>query len=128
MAYHHFAHIYDQLMKEAPYNAWLAYTEEVLRMNGISPPAVLLDLGCGTGEIALRLSRIGYQVIGVDLSEDMLSVAENKAAADNLAIQWIKQDARSLQGFTDIDVCVSYCDVINYVTSEDDLAVFFKRI
>src|SRR5690625_1758154 len=97
MTYNQFAYIYDKLMEDAPYDTWAAMTKKIFRDKGISESASILDLGCGTGEIAIRLSKYGYVVTGVDNSNEMLSVAQNKAIDEREKINWICQDMRDLQ-------------------------------
>lgn len=77
MTYERFASWYDQLMSDAPYDAWCALVERTVTSyhNGKR----LLDLGCGTGELAIRLAEKGFDVTGVDLSEQMLTIAQMKA-------------------------------------------------
>jgi len=128
MTYNQFAYIYDKLMEDAPYDTWAAMTKKIIRDKGISESASILDLGCGTGEIAIRLSKYGYVVTGVDNSNEMLSVAQNKAIDEREKINWICQDMRDLQGFTEIDVCISYCDVMNYIVKESDIALTFNHV
>lgn len=127
MAYEGFAHVYDELMAHAPYEAWVEFTNAMLKKHRI-PTNSVLDLGCGTGEISLRLARAGYDVTGVDASSDMLSVATEKALAQRTPVTWIQQDITKLTGFTKIDVCVSYCDVINYILSEKAVKAVFHHV
>lgn len=128
MTYNQFAYIYDKLMEDAPYDTWAAMTRKIIRNKGMSDSASILDLGCGTGEIAIRLSKYGYLVTGVDNSSEMLSVAQNKAIDEREKINWICQDMRELQGFTEIDVCISYCDAMNYIVKESDIALTFNHV
>lgn len=125
MAYYQLASVYDRFMKEAPYSRWVDFTKAII---GNRPYLRIADLGCGTGEIAIRLAKEGYHVTGVDSSRDMLTVADQKAYDEKVDIQWVCQDIRELNGLENIDVCVSYCDVINYITEEKDLAVVFDRV
>lgn len=127
MAYQQMAYIYDTLMSDAPYGEWTDFTEEVLKIHGVQS-ARIIDLGCGTGVITMKLAEKGYQLTGVDYSTDMLSYAEHKASDANLSIQWLHQDIRELAGVSGYDVAVSYCDVINYVTEPDELYVSFQNI
>lgn len=127
MTYHHMASLYDYLMKNAPYDHWVNLTTKLFKKHGKNIQHVI-DLGCGTGEITIRLANKGYQLSGVDNSLEMLSYAEQKSYENNLAIQWFQQDLRELDGFTELDAAISYCDVINYITSEDELRNVFKRI
>ncbi len=121
------ANFYDQLMIEAPYDKWKTFTEEMIKQSEKTVESIA-DLGCGTGQITTRLAREGYKMTGVDFSSDMLSIAEQRASNDNLPIQWIHQDLRFLDGINNLDMAISYCDVMNYITEEDELLTVFKRV
>ncbi|ASB66214.1 Putative methyltransferase YqeM [Bacillus velezensis] len=73
MIYQGFAGVYDELMSHAPYDEWAGWIEASLPEKGR-----VLDLACGTGEISIRLAEKGCEVTGIDLSEDMLSCAQQK--------------------------------------------------
>lgn len=121
------ASLYDKLMTEAPYDEWVRFTERAFRQSGKQIDRIV-DLGCGTGEITKRLAHAGYRVSGVDYSADMLTYADHKANRENVSIQWVCQDLRKLDGLTDLDAAISYCDVINYIVSEEELRTVFKRV
>ncbi|GAA0432078.1 MAG: class I SAM-dependent DNA methyltransferase [Bacillota bacterium] len=127
MAYEKMANVYDLLMEDAPYDQWVAFTEAQFKSRQ-REVGTIADLGCGTGEIAIRLAKKGYQVTGVDYAADMLTYAAHKSATENMSIQWICQDLRSLVGLQGLDAIVSYCDVINYITSEASLRDTFINI
>ncbi len=127
MAYQKMAYLYDQLMSHAPYDKWIQFTEAVFRDSGFSGKKIA-DLGCGTGEISTRLAQLGYEVIGVDNSQDMLTYAEHKASIQNQSIRWLHQDLREMDGLYDIDAAVSYCDVLNYITDPEELQNTFHHI
>src|SRR5699024_2088034 len=103
------------------------FTENQLDKYGVTGKK-LVDLGCGTGEIALRFADKGYTVTGVDLSEEMLMVGMDKAVHKQVNIQWIQQNIAELDGFEAVDVFVSYLDVVNYITESDDLQHFFASV
>ncbi|MFC3039122.1 class I SAM-dependent DNA methyltransferase [Virgibacillus xinjiangensis] len=126
MAYQQMAYLYDRLMEHAPYDQWLDFTEKVFRLSEKEINKVA-DLGCGTGEITMRLAGKGYDMTGVDYSEDMLTYAEHKTSRSN-PIHWVCQDLRDLEGHGDYDAAVSYCDVINYITDPQDLREAFGNI
>lgn len=119
--------MYDRLMTHAPYDAWVSFTQQMIAKKG-KMVNTIVDLGCGTGEIAIHLQKLGYHVTGVDVSADMLSCANEKAMATPIKMDWIQQDIRKLNGFSNIDLCISYCDVINYITNVTDLLVVFRRV
>ncbi|MCA0970012.1 class I SAM-dependent methyltransferase [Halobacillus litoralis] len=117
MSYQQMAQVYDRLMADAPYDQWKNFTTEMIRSYHPDTRSIL-DLGCGTGEITRRLRTDGYQLTGVDLSAEMLSIAEQKATDD---IQWLKQDITRLEGLQHYDCVISYCDVMNYLTEESQV-------
>src|SRR5699024_9170243 len=122
--YNKMAILYDHFMQEAPYDQWTDFTTTIFKEANL-PIQHLADLGCGTGEITIRLAKQGYQIYGIDRSEEMLTYAQQKASINNVPVHWLQQDIRKLHGLKDLDAIISYCDVINYVTNEADvLAVF----
>ena len=83
-AYSDFAYIYDSLMhRDINYEKWADYIENLFDMYGVNPNLVC-DLACGTGNITIPLARRGYDMTGVDISEDMLNIARNKAEGLNI--------------------------------------------
>lgn len=127
MSYNRFAEVYDQLMSHAPYDKWVAVTEHLINQSK-APIKSIVDLGCGTGKITIPLAKAGYQMTGVDLSGDMLTLAAAQGNNETEKINWIQQDIRELTGFHNIDLCISYCDVINYLTSKEDVFAVFQRV
>lgn len=127
MAYQHMAYYYDELMKDAPYDEWVNFTTSIFSKYK-KPIKVVADLGCGTGEITTRLAALNYEMYGIDYSSDMLTCADQKAQANQVQVEWLRQDLRQLTGLENIDAAISYCDVMNYITSEIDLRHVFKRI
>jgi ubiquinone/menaquinone biosynthesis C-methylase UbiE len=121
------AGVYDTLMADAPYDKWAAFTKHLIHASGRSIQSIV-DLGCGTGEIALRLAENDYRVTGVDFSADMLTLAAQKANERNLPVQWVHQDIREFTGFTEVDLAVCYCDTINYITSVEEIRAVFSRV
>lgn len=126
MAYQLMAKVYDQFMGEAPYDNWVSFTEEVIKRFNLTNPTIA-DLGCGTGEITVKLANT-YAVTGVDYSSDMLTIAEQKAVEHEVKVHWINQDLRELNGLTNIDLAISYCDVINYITTVDEISDVFRNV
>lgn len=127
MTYQKMASVYDVLMEEAPYQDWLDFTTGFLQQSGKSVNHIA-DLGCGTGRITTSLARMGYTMTGVDISEDMLSYAQQHAMEKGVHVQWIHQDLRELAGFHDLDMVISYCDVLNYITTEEELLIIFSHV
>ncbi|RYG74754.1 class I SAM-dependent methyltransferase [Lentibacillus lipolyticus] len=127
MNYEQMAYYYDVLMTEAPYDEWKSFTEAMIVKAG-RPVSSIIDLGCGTGQITTRLARAGYRVTGVDYSSDMLAIAQKRADKEHLSVPFIQQDLRMLEGLHGYDAAVSYCDVMNYITGEDELRTVFQRV
>lgn len=126
--YGRFARVYDRLMGQMPYADWLAFLEECFVRYG--KPHHLVDLGCGTGNLAIPLARAGYRVLGIDLSEDMLDVARHKAEEAGVPperLSWSRQDMREWQAEQPADCVFSFCDCLNYLLEEDDIRRVFRR-
>lgn len=127
MAYQHMAYIYDKFMSDAPYESWTSFAEKMFeRADG--QIRQIADLGCGTGEITSRLAKQGYSLVGIDNSSEMLSHAEQKAFDQKLEIQWIQQDLRCLEGLNNFDAAISFCDVINYITTPGEVKSVFQNV
>lgn len=124
MSYQQMASVYDRFMAEAPYDDWVRFTMEIIKNKKVER---ILDLGCGTGEITLRLKEQAFDVVGIDYSEEMLAFAAKKALDKNMSITWLQQDLTTMEGLTDFDLAISYCDVINYITEKKDLREVFER-
>jgi len=73
MAYEQFAYIYDELMQDVPYDQWVDWVKAY-----VPTGSTIADIGCGTGTATLALAE-HYEVLGIDLSEEMLEVAQEKA-------------------------------------------------
>ena len=84
-AYTSFAQVYDLFQDNIPYGEWADYLKSLLNEYGVKD-GLVLDLGCGTGSITELLAKAGYDMIGVDNSEDMLEIAMDKRGADR---DWI---------------------------------------
>ena len=76
-SYSAFAYVYDELMDNVPYDAWAEYLIGLLKENGVAE-GLVCELGCGTGQMTRRLAAAGYDMIGIDLSEEMLDVAREQ--------------------------------------------------
>lgn len=117
--YEALAFSYDSLTQDIPYEEMLTYMETLLQRHNLKPETVL-DLACGTGSMSVLLAKRGYQVLGADLSEDMLAMAWEKASEleDNLPF-FICQPMEELQLPYQVDWVVCCLDSLNYVTDPD---------
>lgn len=121
-----FAAVYDRLMGEVDYPAWAALYEKLLTEAGVPCGAAVTECACGTGSLTLPLSA-RYRMTGVDLSEDMLSVAARRAREQGKFIPFVAQDMRALALHRQQDAVLCTCDGVNYLLTEDDLLAFFTR-
>ncbi|MDG4655467.1 class I SAM-dependent methyltransferase [Ectobacillus antri] len=127
MSYQQFALLYDELMNDVPYDKWVSFVERKMDQYDVMAPS-LLDVACGTGSVALPLMQKGYDVTGVDLSDDMLSVAYEKVRSAGYDAAFYQQDMRELSLDREFDCVTIFCDSLNYVTSEDGIKQTFKKV
>ena len=95
-AYTGFAGVYDEFMDNVPYEEWSAYLIGLLKGRGIED-GLVLDLGCGTGNMTELLAKAGYDMIGVDNSEEMLEIAMHKKEQSVLPILYLLQDMQEFE-------------------------------
>ena len=124
-AYTSFASVYDTFMDDVPYEEWGGYLHGLLKEYGIND-GLVLDLGCGTGTMTELLADLGYDMIGVDNSADMLEIALEKKVESGHDILYLQQDMREFELYGTVRAIISICDSVNYITEPDELRrVFF---
>lgn len=121
-SYEGFAHLYDALTFDVDYNSIAEFISQRLQANGIAK-GLVLDLACGTGTLTLALSQKGYDMLGADASEDMLSVARQKKGAEN--ILFLNQPMEDFELYGTVDAIVCVLDSINYLTEPGALEKTF---
>ena len=126
-AYTGFAAVYDTFMDNVPYGEWCEYLAGLLKENGVEN-GLVLDLGCGTGSLTELLAARGYDMIGIDYSEEMLELAAGKRAESGQDILYLCQDMREFELYGTVRAVVSICDCINYITDPADLAEVFSLV
>ena len=131
-AYTGFAEVYDTFMDNVPYDEWTDYLVSLLEEYGVKG-GLLADLGCGTGAITERLAMAGYDMIGIDNAEEMLSIAREKMMDyeeedPRRQILYLLQDMREMELNGTVDAVVSICDSMNYITEEEDLLQVFRLV
>ena len=126
-AYTSFAEVYDQFMDNVPYREWADFLQEILQKEGISD-GLVLDLGCGTGSMTEELAGRGYDMIGVDNSEDMLEIAMEKRQESGHDILYLMQDMQEFELYGTVRAVVSVCDSVNYVTEKEELEQVFRLV
>ena len=157
-AYTDFAGVYDTFMDETPYEEWAEFIHELIREYGISQAVatknednkvegisseedagnlqevldserdLVLDLGCGTGTLTELLYQKGYDMIGIDYSQDMLNIAMEKKAVSGSDILYLCQDMRELDLYSTVGTVVSVCDSVNYLLEDEDVEETFRLV
>lgn len=139
-AYQDFAYVYDEFMDETPYELWCDRIEKWIKQYGVSRPGgtdkdaleteknLVVDLGCGTGTLTEMLYQKGYDMIGVDNSDAMLSVAMEKKELTKSRILYLNQDMRKLELYCTAGTVISVCDSVNYILTEEELLEVFLRV
>ncbi len=125
--YGKFADLYDVFMEEIPYEDWCAVLEGQLADFGIRD-GLVLELGCGTGNVCEILARDGYDMTGIDVSTDMLGVAEEKRMESGLPILYLCQDMREFELYGTMRAVISVCDSMNYLTDRGDFVRTLKLV
>ena len=126
-AYTGFAGVYDQLMDETPYAQWCENVVHVLDKYGICD-GLLLDLGCGTGTLTELLAAKGFDMIGVDCSEEMLNIACEKRDQSGHDILYLNRDMRTFELYGTVRAVVSVCDSLNYLLEKEELEACFRLV
>ena len=126
-AYTGFAEVYDLFMDQVPYEKWSGRIIQILSAYGIRD-GLVLDLGCGTGSMTELLAGAGYDMIGVDASEEMLELAYEKRAESGHDILYLLQDMREFELYGTVRAIVSVCDSLNYITEEEELLHVFRLV
>ena len=118
---------YDRLTNDVDYEATVDFYFELLNREGLRPRTAV-DLACGTGSVAILLAERGLRVTGVDMSEDMLCVASQKAQAmDNPPI-FVKQKLQQLRLPRGVDLAVCALDSMDYITDPADCQEAISRV
>lgn len=126
-AYRNFAQVYDLFMNDIPYTEWVEYLINIWKKYNCKPK-LIAELGCGTGNITIELAKKDYDMIGIDISEDMLTVAKEKLTKEDLNILYLLQDMREFELYGTVDCVISLFDSLNYITEENDLLKIFKLV
>lgn len=120
--YDSIASVYDNINSEIDYSAWADFIENCFRRFLPHMPELVLDLACGTGSMTLELQSRGYDMIGADLSEDMLSQAYEKAYDKDITnVLFLKQDMRDFELYGTVGAICCCLDSMNYLTEDGDL-------
>ncbi|MBI2860211.1 MAG: class I SAM-dependent methyltransferase [Chloroflexi bacterium] len=128
MVFHHYADFYDSLYQDKDYRRECLFVQGLfqsyaggLALSKVEGVKSILDLGCGTGSHALIFADMGYQVTGVDRSENMLRRAREKSAQQSSQIDFHQADIRQLDLPRKFDAAVAMFTVMGYLTTNRDV-------
>lgn len=124
--YNRFAYLYDELMNDFDYENWFRYIEEIFIKYDKSPKEIL-EMACGTGNLAYYFAEKGYKLTCFDLSDEMLSLAYEKLI-EFPNVKLFNQNMIDFNFNKKFNAVVSICDSINYITSKKDLSKVFKNV
>ncbi len=125
--YENLAVSYDRLTNDVDYEAVVDFYRQILDREGLRPRTAV-DLACGTGSVTALLARQGLDVIGVDLSEDMLTVAQQKTAELDNPPRFVCQNLRELRLARGVDLAVCALDSLDYITDPEDCRRAIRRV
>lgn len=127
--YRAIAAVYDRLNAEIDYGAWADFVEACFSRYLEQRPTLLLDLACGTGSMTLSLAARGYDMIGVDGSMDMLAVAYERAAEQDLeGVLFLFQDMRAFELYGTVGAVTCCLDSVNYLLTPKDVERCFRCV
>lgn len=122
-----FADFYDELTYDVDYKKRTAYLLKLFKKYG-KKPTLLLDVACGTGGFSNCFAKQGIEVIGVDMSEEMLSLAREKSALEGLNVLYLCQKAQELDLYGTVDGAICCLDSLNHITDYNKLCKAFEKI
>ena len=126
-AYHDLAFSYDRLTNDVDYEKIVAFYHTIMEQEGVQPRSAV-DLACGTGSVALLLAKEGLRVVGVDLSEEMLTVAAQRAQEADVFVQYTCQPLQEMRLPRGVDLAVCALDGLDYILDPADCAEAIRRV
>ena len=126
-AYHALAASYDRLTNDVPYRETVAFYKEIMAREGVKPRTAV-DLACGTGSVAILLAQEGLQVTAVDISSEMLTVAQQKAQELDNPPLLVCQPLQELYLPRGVDLAVCALDSLDYILDPADCAEAIRRV
>lgn len=124
-SYRYLAHHYDLLNSDVDYEGWSRFIDRIFAENGVPKGSLILDAGCGTGQMTVLLAKLGYDMIGVDLSSEMLSVAKARSEENGVEPLFLCQDMSDIELYGTVGGAISCLDSVNYLISTEKLDAFF---
>ena len=126
ISYGNFAFVYDALTNDVEYSNRCDYLEKIFEKHLSKRAELIADLGCGTGTVCSLMAKRGYDMIGIDSSDMMLSEAIKKEGSEK--ILYLNQDMTEFELYGTVDVFLSMLDSLNYITSIDELSKVFSLV
>ncbi len=126
-SYQSFAEVYDRLMTDVNYKARTSYLLKLFSKYD-KKPSLVLDVACGTGGFSNELAKKGIEVIGIDMSEEMLAVARQNSAEKDTDVLFLCQRAEELDLYGTVDGAICCLDSLNHITDYKTLCKAFERI
>ena len=123
-----YSNYYDSLYKDKDYLAEVDFVDSLIKKYGIGGVKTILDIGCGTGGHAFLLDEDGYDVTGIDISENMLSIAKEKAKKTKAYVDFFKADIRDFDLNKKFDVAISMFAVMGYQTTNEDFENTLRNV
>jgi ubiquinone/menaquinone biosynthesis C-methylase UbiE len=128
MQYKDFAFIYDNLMDNVDYDKWVDYIEEIIKKEDVQVKNIL-ELACGTGNLTIPFAKKEYDILGIDISEDMLSVAREKCIDEGIEVVFLNQDMTELDfEVYNLDCVLCACDGFNYILEDENIQSIFDNV
>ena len=124
MSYETFAFVYDEVMDASLYQDWLAFSRRHLP----TETKRILELACGTGALACEFAREGYDVTALDLSEEMLMMASERAEEEDVHIQLVKGDMRDLSEVGTYEAITCFSDSLCYMPDRQAVQQVFDTV
>lgn len=122
--YKTFAGVYDAIMDDQLYDQWLAFTQ-----NHLAPDTKdILELACGTGILSLKLDQAGYRIKGLDLSPEMVELAQKRARKAGRQLEFIQGNMLDLPALEPVDAVTCYSDSICYLEDEVEVGDAFQQV
>lgn len=123
MAYETFAFVYDEVMDSSLYKKWLDFS-----CRHLGERKQIMELACGTGALAVEFAKAGYQVTGLDLSEEMLMIASQRAQTEHVDIQFVEGDMLDLVDVGQYEAITCYSDSLCYMEDEQSVQQVFDGV
>nr|WP_330400342.1 methyltransferase domain-containing protein [Tepidibacter mesophilus] len=128
MQYNDFAFIYDNLMDNVDYDKWVEYIEKIIKKEDVQVKNIL-ELACGTGNLTIPFAKKNYDILGIDISEEMLSVAREKCIDKGIEVVFLNQDMTELDfEIYNLDCVLCACDGFNYILENEDIQSIFDNV